>query len=234
MSAQLRAKHALTKRGPSSAQRGPTFQAAKPARSPVEGVDLLKSGVHNNFISVSAQLGAKLQSEFGDLASFITTGERMEPNIPTMADLTLKYPELSPAQVASIFPSLIIAHEKRLQYDEEKNSKIFGMITMVFSEEVKDKVERAANYLAARDLADPVLLWAIVVTVVGIQIGPGDAEDAAQTVKMAYQQRYMTKHESLLTFYNSTNLLLKNMTLLAVADTPTPAASARDFRIEVR
>jgi hypothetical protein len=40
---------------------------------------------------------------------------------------------------------------------------------------------------------------------------------------------YQSPHESLLSFYNATQLLVKNMILLDVPDAPTGATAARDF-----
>jgi hypothetical protein len=83
--------------------------------------------------------------------------------------------------------------------------------------------------MQASDLFDPIALWAIIVATVGMHLDPGDGGDAGQSVKIQCQSRYQSPHESLLSFYNATQLLLKNMILLDVPDAPTGASAARDF-----
>jgi hypothetical protein len=77
--------------------------------------------------------------------------------------------------------------------------------------------------------SDPGALWAIIVATAGMHLDPGDGDDAGQSVKIQYQIRYQSSHESLLSYYNATQLLIKNMILLDVPDAPTGATAASDF-----
>jgi hypothetical protein len=94
---------------------------------------------------------------------------------------------------------------------------------------MSNKVQRAPNYVQASELSDHIALWAIIVATAGMHLDPGDGDDAGQSVKIQYQTRYQSSHESLMSFYNATQLLLKNMILLEVPDAPTGASAARDF-----
>jgi hypothetical protein len=50
-----------------------------------------------------------------------------------------------------------------------------------------------------------------IVATAGMHLDPGDGDDAGQAVKIQYQSRYQTSHESLLSFYNATQLLLRTL-----------------------
>jgi hypothetical protein len=94
---------------------------------------------------VKQQLADKLREDYGELSTYITSGERHEPEIPSIDSIELRYPEMSPVQVATIFPSLILAHEKQCKYDDANYAKMYGTICRVLSEELRDKVERAPS-----------------------------------------------------------------------------------------
>jgi hypothetical protein len=87
--------------------------ASKGTASPVTGVDRLDYGHDNNFVIIRQQLADKLREDHGDLSSFIMSGVRHERVVPTMASIDVRYPELTAIQRASIYPSLILAHEKQ-------------------------------------------------------------------------------------------------------------------------
>jgi hypothetical protein len=106
---------------------------------------------------------------------------------------------------------------------------MYGTLCRILSDELRDKVQRAPNYVQASELSDPIALWAIIVATAGMHLDPGDGDDAGQSVKIQYQTRYQSLRESLLLFYNATQLLLKNMILLDVPDAPTSASAAQDF-----
>jgi hypothetical protein len=203
--------------------------ASKATTSPVAGVDRLDDGHHNNFVIIRQQLADKLREDHGDLSSFIMSGVRDEPVVPTMASIEERYPELTATQRAGIYPSLILAHEKKTRGDTDKYAKMYGTLCRILSNELRDKVMRAPNYVQASELSDPIALWAIIVATAGMHLDPGDGDDAGQLVKIQYQTWYQSSHESLLSFYNATQLLLKNMVLLDVPDAPTGASAARDF-----
>ena len=215
--------------GGSAGHNGSRPPASKVTASPVAGVDRLDYGHDNNFVVIRQQLADKLREDYGDLSSFIMSGVRNEPVVPTLASIEQKYPELTMVQCAGIYPSLILAHEKQARTDQDKYAKMYGTLCRVLSEELRDKVERAPNYVQANELSDPVILWEIIVATAGMHLDPGDGDDAGQTVKIQYQKRYQGAHESLLSFYNATQLLIRNMTLLDVPDAPTAATAARDF-----
>jgi hypothetical protein len=146
-----------------------------------------------------------------------------------MASVEDRYPELTATQQAGIYPSLILAHEKQTKGDADKYAKMYGTLCRILSDELRDMVMRAPNYVQANELSDPIVLWAIIVATAGMHLDPGDGDDAGQAVKTQYQFRYQSSHESLLSYYNATQLLLKNMTLLDVPDAPTALTAARDF-----
>jgi hypothetical protein len=203
--------------------------ASKGTASPVAGVDRLDYGHDNNFVIIRQQLADMLREDHGDLSSFIMSGVRHEPVVPTMASVEERYPELTATQRAGIYPSLILAHEKQTKGYTDKYAKMYGTLCRILSDELRDKVMRAPNYVQASELSNPIALWAIIVAMAGMHLDPGDGDDAGQSVKIQYQTRYQSSHESLLSFYNATQLLLKNMVLLDVPDAPTGASAARDF-----
>jgi hypothetical protein len=170
-----------------------------------------------------------LREDHGDLSSFIMSGVRHEPVVPTMASIEERYPELMATQRAGIYPSLILAHEKQTRGDTDKYAKMYGTLCRILSNELRDKVMRAPNYVQASELSDPIALWAIIVATAGMHLDPRDGDDAGQSVKIQYQMRYQSSHESLLSYYNATQLLIKNMILLDVPDAPTGVTAARDF-----
>ena len=219
------------KRGAGKGGAGMTHtKAVKAVASPVEGVDMLAYGMDNRFIAIRQQLSDKLREDYGELASFVLSGVRSDPEVPSIDALTAKWPALSEEQVEKMFPSMILAYEKRSSYNELSYSRMFGTICRIMSEELRDKVERAPTYLATYNMSDPVMLWNIVTSIAGMHVDPGDdTDDAGVAVKLQYQARFQSKHESMLSYYNDTTLLIKNMRLLNVPDAPTERTAARDF-----
>ena len=205
------------------------WQEAKPTRSPVDGVELLREGNSNNFIAVKNQLYEKLQSEYGTMASFIETGERWEPEEPDADELNEKYAHVSAKIRETILTSRYTEYEKMLQKLDDIYANVFGIIKRVLCETVKDKVERSIGYQEAKENNDPVSLWQTVTRVIGMQAAVGDASDARQTVKLLYQAEKMSGHESLLSFYQRIRLRYENCLLLEVTDIPNQEGAARDF-----
>jgi hypothetical protein len=210
----------------SAGHTGSKPSVSKVTASPVAGVDRLDYGHDNNFVVIRQQLADKLREDYGDLSLFIMSGLRHEAIVPTLASIELRYPELTAAQCAGIYPSIILAHEKKTSSDSDKYAKIYGTLCRILSEELRDKVQRAPTYVQAAELSDPIVLWAIIVATAGMHLDPGDGDDAGQSVKIQYQMRWQTVHESLLSFYNKTQLLIRNMALLDVPDAPTAATAA--------
>jgi hypothetical protein len=169
---------------------------SKGTASPVAGVDRLDYGQDNNFVIIRQQLADKLREDYGDLSSFIMSGVRHEPVVPTLAFIEERYPELTAIQCAGIYPSLILAHEKQSRSDTDKYAKMYGTLCRILSDELRDKVQRAPNYVQASKLSDPIALWAIIVATAGMHLDPGDGDDAGQSGKIQYQTRYQSSHES--------------------------------------
>jgi hypothetical protein len=69
--------------------------ASKVTTSPVAGVERLDYGQDNNFVIIRQQLADKLREDHGDLSSFIMSGVRHEPVVPTLASIDKRCPELT-------------------------------------------------------------------------------------------------------------------------------------------
>ena len=205
------------------------WNETKAVTSPVEGVDMLREGNSNNFITVKNQLHDKLQSEYGNLASFIETGNRWQPEEPDIDELQEKYSHVTQKIRESIMTSKFTEYEKLLSKTESDYSKIFGTLKRVMNDTVRDKVERSEGFSEAKEQNDPVALWKIMKHVIGMQTAMGDTSDAKQTVKLLYQADRMSTSESLLSFYHRLKLRYENCELLEVKDIPDQQGAARDF-----
>ena len=193
---------------------------AKPTMSPVDGVELLHGGKHTNFLSVKSQLTDKLQESYGELCSFMVTGELWYPEEPDEAEIAARYPNINARTRESIFSAAVINYDKLVMKTNSDYAKIYGTVKRVLDPIVKDRIERSPDYEDAKDTNNPNKLWKLVVWAVGMQVAILDQEDAGHTVKLLYQAEKMTTHDTLLAFYHRLKLMYDNCVLLKVKDIP--------------
>jgi hypothetical protein len=97
-------------------------------------------------------------------------------------------PELTATPRADIYPSLILAHEKQTRGDTDKYAKMYGTLCRILSDELRDKVMRASNYVQASERSNPIALWAIIVATAGMHLDPG-----AMATMLANRSKSSTK-----------------------------------------
>ena len=98
---------------------------AKPTMSPVDGVELLHGGKHTNFLSVKSQLTDKLQESYGELCSFMVTGELWYPEEPDEAEIAARYPNINARTRESIFSAAVINYDKLVMKTNSDYAKIY-------------------------------------------------------------------------------------------------------------
>ena len=128
----------------------PKWNVVKTTKSPVEGVDLLRDGKGSNYVTVREQRYDKLQEDYGNLANFIETGQRWEPEAPDKDAINDRY-EDAPVKVKdSIYSSKILEYEKQLTKLEDSHAKVFGTIRRILDPTVRDRVKRSVGYTEAK------------------------------------------------------------------------------------
>lgn len=82
----------------------------------------------------------------GAVASFVSSGTIRTIQVPEMADIQAKYPNLTAATYNSLLASATVEHMKQERQDKTALEEMFGTINQCFSREGLRKVTMQADW----------------------------------------------------------------------------------------
>jgi hypothetical protein len=132
---------------------------AKVEKSPITGVDMLTPSTgtkETNVNTVLEQLANKCIEQFGEVGSFLKTGQyfvRPPPviNWPGIQGL----PIVERKQERKRAEKKLTSYDDKLADDSEALPKIFGMMCQVLSKESKETLSTGADYDAIMEIQTP-------------------------------------------------------------------------------